>query len=242
MTATRGSALTAAIWREPPRVRVQRVRRVCDALRATYGCPRLGNPRSPLDDLVYIILSNKTAPEVAKRVFRTVKRRFGSWDDLLRSRPSILRRLLLPAGLATVKSDQIRRALRRIAQDFGRCSLRPLRRRPERDIHQYLTSLPGISEKVSKCVMMYTMGAQVLPVDAHVHRIAVRLGWTIRKRADQCHDELEALVAPRHRHAFHVDCIVHGRQVCRPTDPLCAVCCIARWCDFRQGQCDAPDR
>ena len=34
-------------------------------LEVTYGSPRLGNPQDPLDDLVYIVLSNKTAPKVA---------------------------------------------------------------------------------------------------------------------------------------------------------------------------------
>ncbi len=33
--------------------------------------------------------------------------------------------------------------------------------------------------------MMYTLNAQVLPVDVHVHRVAGRLGWTKRKRADR---------------------------------------------------------
>ena len=90
--------------------------------------------------------------------------------------------------------------------------------------------LDGVSEKVAKCVMMYTLGFDVLPVDVHVHRVATRLEWTNRKRADQCHEELEALVKPRYRFAFHVDCICHGRAVCRPKNPRCNDCVIRRYC------------
>ena len=218
-------------------MRGQVVRRVCEALAATYGRPRFGNPRKPLDDLIYIVMSNKTTPEMARQVYARIRQRFPDWHDVLTARPRVLRSILRPAGLATVKSSQIRAALRRIRCDFGKCDLAGLRSRPEQEIHNYLMSLPGVSDKVAKCVMMYTMGLDVLPVDSHVHRIAKRLGWTARRRLDQCQDELAVLVPPKRRYAFHVDCIAHGREVCRPTAPACQACCIRRHCDYyRQRQ------
>ena len=39
-------------------------------LRETYGLPRHGNPRRPLDDLFFILLSNKTTPRSAKPAFQ----------------------------------------------------------------------------------------------------------------------------------------------------------------------------
>ena len=229
------STFTAAVWRKSPRVRAQIVRRVCEALERTHGRQRLGNPEDPLDDLVYTVLSNKTSPEMAARTYARVKRRFGTWSELLASNPSVLRRLLRPAGLSTVKSEHIRAALSKITTDFGSCSLLGLRRLRESEVHQYLVSLPGVSEKVAKCVMMYTMGGSVLPVDAHVHRVATRLGWTARKRPDQSHDELEALIPPRRRYAFHVGCIAHGRAVCRPRRPACDRCCISHHCEHHES-------
>ena len=92
------------------------------------------------------------------------------------------------------------------------------------------SSIAGVSDKVARCVMMYTLGAKVLPVDAHVHRLARRLGWTERKRADECHSELEAIIPPERRFTFHVAAILHGRAVCRPRDPRCAECCLRSYC------------
>lgn len=220
------------IWSRPPRVRAQIVRRVCEALERDYGWARLGNPEDPLDDLVYIIISNKTSPEMAQRTYARVKHEFVSWDEVLGSPASTLQSLLQSAGLATVKSQQIRAALQKIKKDFNSCDLNQLQGKSEGEIRQYLVSLPGVSEKVAKCVMMYTMGANVLPVDGHVHRIAKRLGWTSRRRADQCHDELEALVPPKRRYTFHVDSILHGRSICRPKNPVCDRCCISRHCAY----------
>ena len=205
---------------------------VCEAFEAAYGLPRFGNPDDPLDDLIFIILTNRASPATAQRVFEAMKHRFGSWDELLKAPIKTLPRLIKPAGLAAKKSAQIAGTLRKIRADFGTCDLGVLKGVPESEAEAYLVSLPGVSLKVAKCVMMYTLGAKVLPVDAHVHRVAGRLGWTRRKRADQCHEELEALVPRERRHAFHVDCIACGRAVCRPTQPLCDLCPVNQHCAF----------
>lgn len=227
-----GRRLTGSIWKLAPRSRAQQVRRTCEALEQTYGRPRLGNPRNPLDDLVFIILSNKTAPQVARRTYLRAKRRFPAWDDVLKARPATLERVLRPAGLSRVKARQIRGALEKISRDQGKCTLRHLKKTRPEQAQKYLEELPGVSTKVAKCVLMYTTDAEVLPVDSHVFRVATRLGWTRRNRAAQCHDELEALVPAGRRYTFHVDAVTHGRAVCRPTAPLCDVCCISRYCDY----------
>jgi endonuclease III len=220
------------IWDEDSLVRGQRVRRVCEALEQRYGRPRLDNPTEVLDDLVFVALSNKSSPKMARRIYTELKKKFETWDEVLRSRPHVLVSVLKPAGLSSVKARQIRGALSRIKKDLGSCNLNSLIDKSHIEAERYLVSLPGVSLKVAKCVMLYTMLANVLPVDAHVHRVAGRLGWTSRKRADQCHDELEALVPPKRRFAFHVDCILHGRLICRPKNPKCEECCVSRNCDY----------
>jgi endonuclease III len=222
------------IWNSPPTVRTRKITQVCRKLEQEYGRPRLGNPRNPVDDLVYIILSNKTSPQVARKIYQQLKHTYPNWQQLLDAPIVKVRKILRPGGLSRVKSNQIRAALRRISKDWGQIRLIQLRQYLPQDAEAYLTSLPGVSEKVAKCVMMYTLGFDVLPVDTHVHRVATRLGWTQRKRADQCHVELEALVKPKRRFAFHVDSICHGREVCTPSNPSCHLCLIQSYCIYYQ--------
>ena len=231
---------TAPIWRLFPKARGQRVRRVCERLEECYGKPRFGNPRDPLDDLIYVILSNKTHPPSATAAFRRLKQLFPTWHDAVAARARRMRSALKPAGLSTIKTRQIRSALRQVRADFGGYTLAPLRRLSDSQVEDYLVSLRGVSQKVAKCVMMYTMDRAVLPVDVHVHRVASRLGWTMRKRADQCHEELELLIPPKRRFAFHVGCIAHGRACCRPRSPRCGTCCINRHCEYYR-QIRPPD-
>jgi len=225
---------TGIIWQESKISRKERVLEVCDALEQGYGRPRLGNPTDPLDDLVYIIISNRTSPTVASRTYHALKDTYADWEHVLLNGNSGLSSILKPSGLSVVKSRQIFSALKKIKSDFGKCSLASLHGEPKEVALEYLVSLPGASDKVAKCVMLYTLGADVLPVDAHVHRIARRLGWTSRKRADQSHEELEALVPPRYRYALHVGCVLHGRKVCRPKNPRCGSCCIKDRCHYYQ--------
>ena len=216
----------AAIWYRPPQRRSQIVSRVSENLEKSYGTPRFGNPQDPVDDLVYVILSTKTSLSMARAVYKTLRKTFRTWEDLLGSPLPKLKRILRPAGLSNVKSKQIYQALQKIRSDFGACRLDSLRATSESDAQTYLTSLPGVSEKVAKCVMMYTLGFRVMPVDTHIYRVAHRLGWTAKKRPDQCHKELESLIPPRRRYAFHVSCMAHGQQVCRPSHPDCENCAI----------------
>src|SRR5712691_7637317 len=110
-------AFTGLIWVKPARMRNRLIQRVCRTLRRFYGKPRLGNPREPLDDLLYVMISNKTSPAMAQQVYAHLRSRFGTWEDILNSPISVLRSILKPAGLSGIKSRYIRASLRMIKKD-----------------------------------------------------------------------------------------------------------------------------
>lgn len=208
------------------------VEEVCNLLEDAYGSPRHGNPEDPLDDLIFVILSNRTGPLVAQRVFSELKDAVGHWRDLSVMSQETLSNILRPAGLASKRAAQLTQIVKRLMDDFGDASLDTLAHWSDDEAERYLASLPGVSLKVAKCVLMYALGRQVLPVDVHVHRISARLGWHRHKRADQAHETLERLVPPHLRYGFHVNCLAHGRSVCRASRPRCSECVLASHCSF----------
>lgn len=211
----------------------QVVVQVCERLERAYGRPRLGNPRRPLDDLFFILISNRTAPGKALATYLALKQLFPQWEMLTGAPVANIERVLRPAGLSLKKARQIRGIADRLHQDFGRVTLCPLVRGSDAEVLQYMRGLPGVSTKVAYCVMMYTLGREVLPVDAHVHRVCQRLGWLGSNEGPrQAHSTLELLVPPHRRYALHVDCVLHGRAVCRPQRPRCPECVVLRYCDY----------
>lgn len=208
---------------------------VCLSLERAYGNPRHGNKSNPLDELVYIILSNRTTPRTHRMVYAALKNEFPSWESVRPSDRRTMRRILGPAGLSRLRTGQLLRIFRALRAAFGRTTLAPLRAMSDREAEAFLTALPGVGRKVAKCVLMYSLNRPVLPVDVHVHRLAQRLGLAVKKRPDTSQDLIEAAVPPSLRYGFHVNAVAHGRAICRPINPQCIDCCLGRWCPSRRS-------
>ena len=203
--------------------------RIAESLDATYGVPArdplpLGNHTDPLDELIYIQLTVMTEFGV-DGVWRELKRRYPTWDRVLRGRRATLVRVLQPIGLYEQRADRLRAILRRIKDDRGECTLDFLAAMPDAEAEAYLTSLPGVGTKVARCVLMYSLGRDVLPVDAHVLRVAKRLRLLDEEMTwSRAHNAIHEAVPPPYRYSLHVNLVMHGRSVCRARNPQCEEC------------------
>lgn len=205
--------------------------RIAQVLEEAYGSPRHHNPNDPLDDLIFIVLSRMTQEVKYLRTYRSLRERMPTWDVVCEAPADDLELVLGDAGLARVKTQHIRAILEEIRQREGSLDLSSLRTMSDDDVEKYLTTLPGVARKTAKCVMLYTLGRQVLPVDAHVWRIARRL----RLVPDAPWSEpgsrrLEEGVPGELRAGLHVNLIAHGRAICRARSPRCDQCVIADLC------------
>ncbi len=208
------------------------IHKISDLLERAYESPRHGNPRRPLDDLIYIILSTRTRDLNFRTTFRNLKKAFPVWDSVRSRKKSVLERILVPAGLGRLKAAQIIEIIARLRRRFGRATLAPLAKMTDAEAEDLLTSLPGVGPKVAKCVLMYTLNREVLPVDVHVHRLATRLGFRTKKRPDTSQELIESAVPPELRYSFHVNAVAHGRTVCFSQRPRCDICPISKWCRY----------
>ena len=205
---------------------------IIKTLEQRYGNPRHGNQEDPLDELVFIILSTRTQERTFEQTYRALKARFPSWDSITEVNEHEIGQILAPAGLGHLKARQITAIIQNLRAIFGSATLEPLREWPDAEVEQFLTSLPGVAAKVAKCVMMYSFGRQVLPVDVHVHRIASRLGLRTKKRPDTSQELIESVVPLSLRYSFHVTAVAHGREVCLPRSPRCEICPLIEWCNY----------
>jgi endonuclease-3 len=164
------------------------------------------------------------------RVFAAVKS-LGTWDEIAELPLPRLKRVMKPAGLSNQKAPRVKAILSRIKGDFGEVSLDRLHVLSNEEAERYLVSLPGVGTKTAKCVLMYALGRQVLPVDTHVARLARRLGLLPEGLPNtQQHRWLETIVRPEDRYSFHVNGVAHGRYTCRSLRPRCGNCCLRDGC------------
>jgi endonuclease III len=165
------------------------------------------------------------------RAFSALRDRYPTWESLASARTRDLARVIRQGGLSNVKAPRILAVLREIREREGHFDLSWMEGASDREVTEYLTSLPGVGPKTAACVLAFSLGRPALPVDTHVHRVAGRLGLVPhRASAAQAHALLEAAVPSRLRVSMHVGLIRHGREICKAGRPLCEACPLQDLC------------
>ena len=210
-------------------------------LRLAYGPRPWICHGNPVSILVGTILSQNTSDTNSSAGYRKLWKRFRSWNKVADAPTEEVARCIRISGLSNQKAPRIQAILRQLRAEHGKISLDHLGSMPMVDARSYLLSFTGIGPKTANCVLLFSKLHAVFPVDTHIHRIAIRLGWLPpRTSADQAHDLLEPAIAPADRYEMHVLLITHGRQTCKARSPLCQRCRLLPHCPM--GQLRSPEK
>jgi endonuclease-3 len=202
-------------------------------LRASQGA-FVPKPVLPIiDEIVATVLSQHTSDVNSERAFAQLKDRFPSWEEVADAPPEQVADAIRCGGIAEQKARRIQQILVAIEDREGRLDVDRLRDLDDATVEAYLRSLPGVGPKTAACVLTFSMGRPAFPVDTHVHRVAIRLGWIpANTTADKAHQLLTPLVPPGIRYDLHVALIAHGRTVCRAQRPRCEICVVRDLCAY----------
>ncbi len=206
---------------------------VAEELAREYGRSDLGNKADPLDELVYIALTRQTHEKNSLRSWEALTTAYPTWEMVLDASEQAVADVIAFAGFSRQKARWIKQSLEVIKERNGSLALDFLDEVSDGEAERFLCSLPGINVKSAKCVLMYSLERDVLPVDTHVRRVSERLGLLESGlNSKRAHQRMEAVVPPRHRFAYHVGAVMHGRQVCTGPRPHCGGCVLKRSCDY----------
>ena len=211
---------------------MSRIERVCDGLGGCYGLREWEFTRPVLDELIYTILSQNTSAKNCDEAFRELSERFAGWEAVMSAPAEQIAAAIRVGGLANRKAPRIKQILEEIFERQGNLDLEWIARTPDAEAVRYLLGFDGVGRKTAACVLMFGLGRPVLPVDTHVHRVAMRLGLIGNVSADAAHDLLGEMVPRERVYSFHVSMVTHGRQVCHARGPECARCAIREDCDY----------
>lgn len=204
---------------------------VVELLTKEYGHQEWHPRADPISELIFTILSQHTADTNSKRAFRRLLDSFGSWQAIAEGEVERIEEAILSGGLGRVKAVRIKAVLQEILKQKGSFDLSFLAPMKLEGAKAWLRSLPGVGPKTAACVLLFSLGRPVIPVDTHLHRVARRLGLIgDRVSPEEAHELLEAQVPPEARYQFHVSLIEHGRKICRAQHPRCALCPLRHGC------------
>jgi endonuclease III len=185
----------------------------------------------PVSELVTTLLSHSTTDVNQLRAFEALRSRYPAWDDVRRAPTAEVEETVRVAGLAGQKAPRIQHVLDVIADDPRGDDLEWLGETPLEEAMAFLTALPGVGPKTAACVMCFCFDAPVLPVDTHVHRIALRTGIVPPgSSAARAQERLSRWIAPELTYATHMHLIAHGRTICTARSPRCLDCPLLDLC------------
>ncbi len=209
------------------------IRTVQHRLRAQQG-RFIAKPVLPvIDEIVATVLSQHTSDTNSERAFAQLKAAFPSWEQVAAAPVGQVADAIRSGGIANQKARRIQQILAAIADHEGRINLDRLHDLDDAEVAAYLESLAGVGPKTAACVLTFALGQAAFPIDTHVHRVVIRLGWIpAHATAEQAHRLLGPRVPPDIRYDLHVALITHGRTVCRAQRPRCDDCVLRDLCTF----------
>jgi endonuclease III len=209
-----------------------RLRDISRRLAARFGRPdRSAHQDEPIRNLILTILSQNTTDANRDRAFARLMERFPTIPRLAAAREEDVERAIRPAGLARGKAKAILQVLDRLKRERGGYSLDFLAGMPLHEARAYLTSFPGVGVKTANVVLLFSFGRAAFPVDTHILRVAKRLGL-VPPGADLSRAALllEPHVPAGEQVPLHLDMIRLGREICRPRNPMHAICPLLPVC------------
>lgn len=94
-----------------------------------------------------------------------------------------------------------------------------------------LSDLKGIGVKTVSVTLIEALGADLCPVDTHVHRIINRLGIVDTKsNRDKTFALLKPMIPQGRAYSLHHNLLTLGRTVCTAKRPDCNGCCLRKLC------------
>lgn len=212
----------------------KKIERIAEILRKLYGTPKvtINRGNNILDVLIATKLSQNTTDKSSYKAYLNLKKKFDSWDKVRKSGIKEIRECIKVCGLSNTKAREIKEMLNEMNKNYGSLDLSFLKKLSDEKVYSELLKYKGIGVKTISCMMNYSLGRDVFPIDTHIHRVLNRLGVVKTKSAEKTFEEAKDKIKKGKKHELHVNLIKFGRNICRSVQPLCGDCLLNKECNF----------
>lgn len=212
----------------------EKIKKVNNILVKHFGIPK--RPKklpNPIDTLIATILSQNTNDKNSYQAYQNLKQKYKSWNEVAELTRSQLEKIIRVAGLGRQKSNAIKSLLSSLQKKKEKIDLNHIKKMSDEEILIELTSIKGIGVKTASCVLLFSLGRNICPVDTHVHRTLNRIGIVKTSTPDKTFNQINKLLPDGTAHQFHTNLINLGREICKPANPLCSICPLNKECKFK---------
>jgi endonuclease-3 len=209
----------------------KKIKRLAHLLDKEYGRKIWRKSGDPTSVLIGTILSQNTTDHNSHRAFDNLKNQFSDWEEVRTAGVSKIEKAIRTGGLSKIKAKRINQ----INKDDSDLSLSFLKKWKTDEIIKYLKKFKGVGDKTIACVLLFSLGRPIIPVDTHVLRLSRRLGLVPEKSdAKKAHHLLQEFVPEDSVYSLHLNLIQHGREICKAQNPKCGECIIFNLCKYEK--------
>lgn len=213
----------------------RKIKRLAQLLDKEYGKKIWQKSGDPISVLIGTILSQNTSDHNSHRAFSNLRSQFPDWEELRKAPVSKIERAIKTGGLSRIKAKSIKNILNQIDNNDSDLNLSFLKRWETDEIIRYLRKFKGVGDKTIACVLLFSLGRPVMPVDTHVLRLSRRLGLVPKESgANKVHILLRKIVPEDLVYSLHLNLIQYGRTVCKAQNPKCGECMVFNLCEYEE--------
>ena len=178
--------------------------------------------------LIAVILSAQTTDNKVNQVTEVLFKKYNNAKELSNSDYNDVLEIVKPLGLSKTKAKNIIETSKIIHQKYQDVIPNNLLE---------LEMLPGVGRKTANVVLALGFNIPSMPVDTHVKRLAIRLGFAKAKDSLIKVEENLKKYIPRDLwiKAHHL-LILYGRNVCKAINPKCAECKLTKMCEAYKNE------
>jgi len=176
---------------------------------------------APFQILISTLISLRTKDEVTKIATGKLFMLAGTPSEMLKLSEDQIINAIYPAGFYRNKTKTILHVCRELIERYN--SHVP-------DSIEELLTLKGVGRKTANLVVTLGYGGKGICVDTHVHRISNRLGYVKTKTPEETEYALREKLPPIYWIDYNTIMVAFGRNICRPTSPMCSECPVSAHC------------
>jgi len=186
------------------------------------------NPKPELDFknnyelITAVILSAQTTDKKVNMVTKELFLKYPDYNALGMANVDDVIAIIKPLGLANNKAKSIINMAKMVNEEYN--GILP-------NTIEGLTKLPGVGRKTASVVLALGFNIPAMPVDTHLHRMAIRLGYINDGDDVLKAEEAYKKYLPRNMwiEAHHLF-LLFGRYHCKSQNPECDGCKLSKYC------------
>ncbi len=186
----------------------------------------LGNREDPVEEIIFLIISQRTRIENAKEIFNELIKKYPTISDLALANSDDLKKILSKYGRGKKRVEAIIELSKFFSGQGGSQNFFDPSN-SDKETFEKLLELPGVGSKVASCTMIYSLQRySYFPVDSNTIRIFKRLGLIDMSETDHhaIQKNLARKIPKEITKKLHVELVIFGKKICRSQRPLCSIC------------------